>query len=382
MRIKKRRTACLLLFAAFYFAILQTNIFMVGLKSLPKEKEVESKTSIHTGLSPFTETIERKKSTSINRIFKEIGLSVLPLSSYDVKNDHEIEQRFKDRLTNATKMCKAHGKDYQQSWKNIKTSGGIFGNFVASYEHRAMICLVLKSGSQTWNNFFWRIRAPEEAEDHGFFDKAERSQIAAFNAISRERKIELLKDDNAVRIINVRHPLARLASGWANKFTKEFYYHAWFKWFPAMLNYPNKYGKWNGSEDGHFMEFVDFAHYVADYGTKSSGYLDPHFKPMLSLCDPCKFPFNYITKLETFNTDARWITENKLNISSDVISPLNVINQSKDPALFIKEYFSQLEPDVIERILSIYKVDMETFGYTFNITTLTAGGWEKETSLT
>ena len=68
MRIKKRRTACLLLFAAFYFAILQTNIFMVGLKSLPKEKEVESKTSIHTGLSPFTETIERKKSTSINRV--------------------------------------------------------------------------------------------------------------------------------------------------------------------------------------------------------------------------------------------------------------------------------------------------------------------------
>ncbi|XP_076820773.1 carbohydrate sulfotransferase 11-like [Clavelina lepadiformis] len=131
------------------------------------------------------------------------------------------------------------------------------------------------------------------------------------------------------------------------------------------------------------MEFVDFAEYVADYGTESLENLDQHFKPILSHCDPCKFPFNYITRLETFYTDARWIIESKLNVSANVISSVNVINKSKDPAALIKDYyFSQLKPDVIERILSIYKLDMETFGYTFNKTTLTAGGWEKETSLT
>ncbi|CAK8671710.1 unnamed protein product [Clavelina lepadiformis] len=246
MRIKKRCTACLLLFAAFYFAILQTNIFMVGLKSLPKEKEVESKTSIHKGLSPFTETIERKKSTSINRIFKEIGLSVLPLSSYDVKNDHEIEQRFKDRLTNATKMCKAHGKDYQQSWKNIKTSGRITGNFVASYDHKAIICLVLKAGSQTWNNIFWRIRSPDQAKKYGFYEKAETNQRQAFYDLSLDKKMELLKDDDAIRIMSVRHPLARMISGWGNKFNKRYFYYLWFKQYPGMLRYPNKHGKWRG----------------------------------------------------------------------------------------------------------------------------------------
>ena len=55
------------------------------------------------------------------------------------------------------------------------------------------------------------------------------------------------------------------------------------------------------------MEFADYARYMADYGTRSLRNLDEHFLPMLKRCDPCYFPFNYITKLETFATGMAYI---------------------------------------------------------------------------
>ena len=50
------------------------------------------------------------------------------------------------------------------------------------------------------------------------------------------------------------------------------------------------------------MEWEDFMEYVADYGSKNSKkYLDEHFQPLINLCDPCSFPFNFIAKMETFD---------------------------------------------------------------------------------
>ena len=52
--------------------------------------------------------------------------------------------------------------------------------------------------------------------------------------------------------------------------------------------------------NNYFMEWVDFARYVADYGWDYAKNLDQHFHPVTATCDPCSYPFNYIVKLETF----------------------------------------------------------------------------------
>ncbi|XP_076820768.1 carbohydrate sulfotransferase 8-like [Clavelina lepadiformis] len=291
-----------------------------------------------------------------------------------------VEKRFGRRLEQAENACMKRGISYLKNWEIMTKYGPPVRYFVASHSHRAMMCLVLKAGSSTWNNFFWRIRAPDESRNSSFWAKTTSSNSEAFRALSREKKMEILQDENATRLMNVRHPLARMISGWGDKFTKQYYYKVLFKRYPGMLKYPNKHKTWKGwPEDGRFMEFADYARYMADYGTRSLRNLDEHFLPMLKRCDPCYFPFNYITKLETFATDAAWIVDNKLNVTIDTITSQNVFRKTEDPAAMIKEYFSQLEPNVIERILQIYKVDMETFGYTFNTTTLTAGGWGEET---
>jgi len=41
----------------------------------------------------------------------------------------------------------------------------------------------------------------------------------------------------------------------------------------------------------------------------------------------------------------------------------------------IRERFQQLESKTILNIMEIYKRDMDIFGYSFDIETLTAGGW-------
>ncbi|CAK8671715.1 unnamed protein product [Clavelina lepadiformis] len=351
MRIRSRRAILLLFvcFLALFLILPHFHVYLVDLKRLVRNQGTTQNTKIPK---------------SVEWINGE-------------QRQDEIGKRFKDRIANVTRMCGLRGVDYKQNWENVIKTGKFTGNFAASYFHRYLTCLVIKAGSSTWNNFMWKLRAPGEAKKYGFWIKMVNSNNEAWARLSGEKRIELSKDENAVRLMNVRHPLARMISGWGDKFTKTVCYDMYFKRYPGMLDYPNKYGKWKGPKDGYFMEFADFARYVADYGTKSITNLDVHFRPMLSHCDPCRYPFNYITKLETFYTDAKWIAA-KLNSSLDAITHENVINKSKDPAAVIKEHFSKVEPDVVERLLQFFKDDMETFGYTFNKTTLMAGGWEKE----
>ena len=55
------------------------------------------------------------------------------------------------------------------------------------------------------------------------------------------------------------------------------------------------------SPNDYFMEWRDFARYVADHGVDYRKNLDAHFHPITADCDPCRIPFNYIVKVETFN---------------------------------------------------------------------------------
>ncbi|CAK8671706.1 carbohydrate sulfotransferase 10-like [Clavelina lepadiformis] len=288
---------------------------------------------------------------------------------------HPVEERFKDRLDEAKHVCLQRGVNYNEKWKAVIENGPPTGGFVASESHHAMMCLVLKAGSSTWNDFFWRLRAPEEAEKYNFWERAVHGNAYAFKSLSRDKKIEILQDPNGLRLVGVRHPFARIISGWSDKFDKMYFYNIWFKTFPKLLNYPNKWGRWRGPREGHFMEWVDFASYLADHGHNLTN-IDAHFYPATVHCDPCKFPFNFITKLETFATDASWLVEAKLNLSTAMLKPQNVNSKRrKDYVELIKEYFSKLDRNVTKRIYSLYENDMKTFGYSFNLTTLKAGGW-------
>ena len=48
--------------------------------------------------------------------------------------------------------------------------------------------------------------------------------------------------------------------------------------------------------------------------------------------------------------------------------------EHKSTQEIVKEYYSKLKSSTVKKILELYEVDMLMFGYTFNLTTLEAGG--------
>ena len=61
------------------------------------------------------------------------------------------------------------------------------------------------------------------------------------------------------------------------------------------------------------MEWVDFASYLADHGHNLTN-IDAHFYPATVHCDPCKFPFNFITKLETYDAGGSFGDKEKFEL--------------------------------------------------------------------
>lgn len=111
--------------------------------------------------------------------------------------------------------------------------------------------------------------------------------------------------------------------------------------------------------------------YVADHGSTLSN-LDAHFKP--TNCDPCFFPFDLIIKAETWESSSEWVLKKKLRY--DTMRSLNEGVTRSPPEGRIREMFSKLKRDTIVKVMAIYKREMDIFGYTFDLDTLTAGGWD------
>ena len=58
---------------------------------------------------------------------------------------------------------------------------------VGSYLHHVITCLVLKAGSSSWQEFFWKLRVPNEP----FTKKSSRKNLDAFNDLKKKLIIEM-----------------------------------------------------------------------------------------------------------------------------------------------------------------------------------------------
>ena len=62
---------------------------------------------------------------------------------------------------------------------------------MGSYPHHVIACMVLKSGSSTWHDLFWKIRAPEESKKFPFWEKAVHGNRKAFTSLGLNKTLEI-----------------------------------------------------------------------------------------------------------------------------------------------------------------------------------------------
>jgi hypothetical protein len=81
-------------------------------------------------------------------------------------------------------------------------------------ERKLLGCLVEKSGSSSWHKVFWELREPSNA----FVPSEAYAKNFKFaGTIGDNVWSEAMNDPTWIRFVTVRHPLARLYSGW-NRF--------------------------------------------------------------------------------------------------------------------------------------------------------------------
>ncbi|XP_060555702.1 uncharacterized protein LOC132716447 [Ruditapes philippinarum] len=116
-----------------------------------------------------------------------------------------------------------------------------------------------------------------------------------------KKKIEIRK---SYKFLFVREPYGRLFSTYSNKFYLPKGY-----WHPIGTTITRKFRE-NPSKDslefGHDVKFSEFIRYIVEEFEVGHN-MDEHIRPMAGNCNPCRYEFDFIGKLETMSSDFAYL---------------------------------------------------------------------------
>ncbi|XP_045191723.2 carbohydrate sulfotransferase 9-like [Mercenaria mercenaria] len=152
-----------------------------------------------------------------------------------------------------------------------------------------------------------------------------RSFSERIRMLSYERKREAL--NNAYKFMFVREPYGRLFSTYCNKF-----YFPKGYWSPVGIDIIRRFRE-NPSEDslvyGHDVTFAELIRYtIEDF--EAGNKMDAHIRPMHTNCKPCDYDYDFIGKLETMQSDWKYLAHEwkSRNITTNI--PTDIGEKSTD----------------------------------------------------
>ena len=116
----------------------------------------------------------------------------------------------------------------------------------------------------------------------------------------------------------------------------------------------------------HFEKFVKFIIYEIESNSKSYGSL--HWWPYTRLCNMCHIRYDFIGKVETWQSDVELLIESgnfsEFEKTALCNQKLNQ-NQQKTTEDTSKLYFKQLSPELVIKLYNLYKNDFIIGGYDY-----------------
>ena len=123
-----------------------------------------------------------------------------------------------------------------------------------------------------------------------------------------------------------------------------------------------------------FHEFVAYLVSKYESGTMS---FDEHWAPYYKFCTPCAVNFSVIAKVETLARDSAYVVHQLglghilgRKVRNRRMRLRTVMNKSRDGKntfALLKYCFGQLNKEMLDKLLNIYGIDFEMFGYDSNI---------------
>nr|CAB3230858.1 carbohydrate sulfotransferase 11-like [Phallusia mammillata] len=302
-----------------------------------------------------------------------------------------IEKRFENRRKVLEKFC--------LKFKSAGESAVPPSQLISTKDKKLTVCYIQKAASTSWNRLVWRLRHNVETIPTGVggIRSDNLRDISQLNFREKQRLVE-----TSLSVITVRHPFARLISGWNNKLNREFirtHGNTLLRSMPELV----QHFMTEAESPTHALTFERFLAFVINQSTNRTRVqwirqLDSHFRPMLDICCPCDFMYKYVVKVETAPDDV-WYVLDQIDVAmTTFISQTNVTsitwkgNQHMNDAAVLKEfaahtkdveheisssirnYFKNVPPEHAHKLIKLYQSDFQAFGYSFDVKGLRAGG--------
>jgi len=148
--------------------------------------------------------------------------------------------------------------------------------------------------------------------------------------------------------------------------------HRFYKWLSVRFVGHNRYRRQSAVFDGaeHNVSFVEFVRFLTDRGLVDSDRFNPHWAPVSDLCRPCHVRYDYVIKLEAFDTEASRLWKALYGHGTPAAQPSTIhrnaraLRTSSDVTV---RYLRQLSRRQVRRLVRLYADDFRLFDYSANM---------------
>jgi len=109
------------------------------------------------------------------------------------------------------------------------------------------------------------------------------------------------------------------------------------------------------------VTFTEFVHYLIDPRTRPP--YNVHWRTFQKSCYPCEVQYNFIGHYETLAEDSNYVI-NMFGFRVRQFPRLNILYKSYRRVI---EMFANLTETEINRLVEIYRIDFDLFGYSANL---------------
>ena len=101
--------------------------------------------------------------------------------------------------------------------------------------------------------------------------------------------------------------------------------------------------------------------------THEQGMPDVHWMTYTESCDPCRRKQDYILKLETVQEEMNHLFHHVLGFPQSISFPVRHRSIGHSLGLSDRQYYASVSPELMYRILHIYRHDFALFGYKHDV---------------
>ena len=261
------------------------------------------------------------------------------------------------RLALMSTKCENHTMDYYPNLKYM----------YIDTRHKLLFCLPAKAGCTTWKTILVDnirkkpfIQPPVYLHHQPLLESYGIVQLSKYNQAQRA---EILK--TFYKVLVVRHPLDRLVSAYVDKFVMNEGKNLKTVYGGAILKLFHPNASTEAIDKGEGVTFPDFINFIL------SGHMDPHWKPIHSMCHPCLIRYDRVVKLETQFADALEIIREHLGPHHRGVRTHT--NQATGGAMAsattrgkLLLQFVEIPQQSLRQLLKLgYGFDLDLFGYSW-----------------